>query len=130
MTLRLRFWAFGALAALVLVGDYSGAIAKEKSVCEALKAIDPDNDGTVDLNEAKKAASALFDKLDKDGTLTTKELHGRLSRTSLRPRTRTKTPRSARTSISPSLSLASRPPTLMGKARSIAMRPRVMPAGL
>jgi hypothetical protein len=82
MTLRLRFWALGALAALVLVGDYSGAIAKEKSVCEALKAIDPDNDGTVDLNEAKKAASALFDKLDtdKDGTLTTKELQGRLSR--------------------------------------------------
>ena len=82
MTLRLKFWAFGALAALVLVGDYSGAIAKEKSVCEALKAIDSDNDGTVDLNEAKNAASALFDKLetDKDGTLTTKELQGRLSR--------------------------------------------------
>ena len=82
MTLRSKFWAFGALAALVLVGDYSGAIAKGKSICEALKAIDPDNDGTVDLNEAKKAASALFDKLDtdKDGTLTTKELQGRLSR--------------------------------------------------
>jgi len=42
---------------------------------------DTDNDSTVDLAEAKKAAADLFDKLDidKDGTLSTKELHGRLS---------------------------------------------------
>src|SRR3954453_5040715 len=42
---------------------------------------DTDNDGTVDLAEAKKAASALFDKVDKDkdGTLDKRELHGRLS---------------------------------------------------
>jgi len=42
---------------------------------------DTDNDGTVDLAEAKKAASALFDKLDKDkdGTLDQRELRGRLS---------------------------------------------------
>jgi hypothetical protein len=42
---------------------------------------DTDNDGTVDLNEAKKAASALFDKLDtdKDGTLDFNELKGRLT---------------------------------------------------
>jgi Ca2+-binding EF-hand superfamily protein len=46
----------------------------------ALKTLDPDKDGTVDLNEAKTAASALFDKLekDKDGTLDRKELHGRI----------------------------------------------------
>jgi Ca2+-binding EF-hand superfamily protein len=39
----------------------------------------------VDLNEAKQAATALFDKLDKDkdGTLTTKELQGRLSKKEL-----------------------------------------------
>ena len=30
----------------------------------ALQTLDPDKDGTVDLNEAKTAASALFDKLD------------------------------------------------------------------
>ena len=43
---------------------------------------DTDNDGTVDLGEAKKAAMELFDRLDadKDGTLDLKELHGRLSR--------------------------------------------------
>jgi Ca2+-binding EF-hand superfamily protein len=47
----------------------------------ALQTLDPDKDGTVDLNEAKTAASALFDKLDKDkdGTLDRKELHGRIS---------------------------------------------------
>jgi Ca2+-binding EF-hand superfamily protein len=47
--------------------------------------LDTDNDGTVDLNEAKKAASALFDKLDtdKDGTLDLKELGGRLTKSEL-----------------------------------------------
>jgi len=42
---------------------------------------DTDNDGTVDLAEAKKAAAALFDQLDrdKDGTLDRRELRGRLT---------------------------------------------------
>src|SRR5258705_7428189 len=46
-----------------------------------IKMFDTDNDGTVDLAEAKKAASALFDKLDRDhdGTLDKRELAGRLS---------------------------------------------------
>jgi Ca2+-binding EF-hand superfamily protein len=44
--------------------------------------IDTDNDGTVDLNEAKAAASPEFDKLDvdHDGALDHKELDGRLSK--------------------------------------------------
>jgi len=39
------------------------------------------------LNEAKAAASKLFDKLekDKDGTLTAKELQRRLSKNTLQP---------------------------------------------
>ena len=47
----------------------------------AVALFDTDHDGTVDLNEAKNAASALFDKLDtdKDGTLDFKELGGRLT---------------------------------------------------
>jgi hypothetical protein len=44
-----------------------------------LKTLDPDNDGTVDLTEAKNAASKLFEKLDRDhdGTLDKRELRGR-----------------------------------------------------
>jgi Ca2+-binding EF-hand superfamily protein len=47
----------------------------------ALQTLDPDKDGTVDLNEAKTAASALFDKLDvdHDGTVDRKELGDRIS---------------------------------------------------
>jgi Ca2+-binding EF-hand superfamily protein len=47
----------------------------------ALQTLDPDKDGTVDLNEAKTAASALFDKLDvnHDGALDRKELKDRVS---------------------------------------------------
>jgi Ca2+-binding EF-hand superfamily protein len=47
----------------------------------ALQVLDPDHDGTVDLAEAKAAATKLFDKLDRDhdGTLDQRELKGRLS---------------------------------------------------
>src|SRR5215813_2958718 len=46
-----------------------------------LQKLDPDNDGTVDLAEAKSAASKLFDKLDRDhdGTLDRRELRGRVN---------------------------------------------------
>jgi Ca2+-binding EF-hand superfamily protein len=46
-----------------------------------LKTLDPDNDGTVDLAEAKNAASKLFEKLDRDhdGTLDKRELRGRVN---------------------------------------------------
>jgi hypothetical protein len=47
----------------------------------ALKALDPDKDGTVDRFEANAAASKLFDQLDrdKDGTLDRRELRGRVT---------------------------------------------------
>jgi hypothetical protein len=82
VTTRSKFRAFGLLACLALASGYSGAIAKtEGRPCAELKPIDPDNDGTVDMSEAKKAALALFGKLDtdKEGTLTLKELQDRLS---------------------------------------------------
>ena len=46
-----------------------------------LKRLDPDKDGTVDLAEAKSAASKLFDKLDRDhdGTRDKRELRGRVN---------------------------------------------------
>jgi Ca2+-binding EF-hand superfamily protein len=66
-----------ALAALVGVAAPALAATKTGPVAR----FDTDNDGTVDLNEAKKAASELFDKLDtdRDGTLDSKELNGRLT---------------------------------------------------
>jgi Ca2+-binding EF-hand superfamily protein len=65
------------------------ALAFAMTVCvapafaqSAMGAVDTDHDGTIDLNEAKTAAVAEFDKLDvdHDGTLDYKELHGRISR--------------------------------------------------
>lgn len=44
-------------------------------------ALDPDKDGTIDMVETMKAASAVFDRLDRDhdGSLDARELRGRLS---------------------------------------------------
>jgi Ca2+-binding EF-hand superfamily protein len=68
------------LAAVTLIGGSFPVFARSRDT-SALKMLDTDNDGTVDLDEAKKAASALFDKLDRDhdGTLDKRELAGRLS---------------------------------------------------
>ena len=64
-----------ALAALL--GVAAPALAATKT--GPATRFDTDNDGTVDIEEAKKAAAELFDKLDtdKDGTLDVKELKGR-----------------------------------------------------
>jgi Ca2+-binding EF-hand superfamily protein len=68
-----------AVAITALIGAATPAPAKNSTLVDEF---DTDNDGTVDLAEAKKAGGDMFDKLDtdKDGTLDLKELHGRLSR--------------------------------------------------
>jgi len=68
-----------ALAATALIGAVTPAWAKNSTL---VGQFDLDNDGTVDLAEAKKAGAEMFDKLDADhdGTLDRKELRGRLSR--------------------------------------------------
>jgi Ca2+-binding EF-hand superfamily protein len=55
--------------------------AQAASRGKAIKMFDTDADGTLDLAEVKKAASALFAKLDPDhdGTLDARELRGRLT---------------------------------------------------
>jgi Ca2+-binding EF-hand superfamily protein len=66
-----------ALAGLLLGGPVlSAPVGKD-----AVKMFDTDNDGTLDLAEVKKAASALFAKLDADheGTLDARELRGRVT---------------------------------------------------
>ena len=71
-----------SLASLLAVSLPAMAVmsASPSFAASALASLDPDHDGTVDLTEAKAAASALFDKLEKDhdGTLDHKELHGRI----------------------------------------------------
>jgi hypothetical protein len=64
-------------AAVALSGPALAASDRTNPV----KMFDLDNDGTLDLAEVKKAASAMFAKLDpdRDGTLDARELRGRLS---------------------------------------------------
>jgi hypothetical protein len=81
MHVRLSLVAAFAMGVTIAVP----AEATSKSPGATLKLLDTDNDGSVDLIEAKAAASALFDKLnkDKDNTIDTKELQGRLSKKDL-----------------------------------------------
>jgi len=76
---------FALIGAIGVAVTLAGAPALAKGGEKALKLLDTDNDGTVDLAEAKKAATAVFDKLNKDtdGTIDTKELGGRLSKKDL-----------------------------------------------
>lgn len=70
------------IAALIGLAGAAGPALARTGKSNPVARFDTDHDGTVDLAEAKKAASELFDKLDtdKDGTLDIKELHGRLGR--------------------------------------------------
>jgi hypothetical protein len=70
-----------AMTVLSLIGGPTAAFAQAKKKSSPGTRFDTDNDSTLDIDEAKKAASDLFDKLDtdKEGTLSTKELGGRLS---------------------------------------------------
>jgi EF hand len=71
------------LSILAVGGVFAGrppAVAKSMRA-DPLSGLDTDNDGTVDLAEAKKAAAALFDRLDinHEGTLDRREVGRRLS---------------------------------------------------
>lgn len=73
--------------AVAICGALSGAVLTPSVsfAASTLSAVDKDKDGSIDLPEAKAAASALFDKLDtdKEGTLEPKELKGRLTKKEL-----------------------------------------------
>ena len=69
-----------ALAGAVTLGG--GIVSTAWSASPGIiKSLDPDNDGTVDLNEAKAVAARVFDLIDrdKDGTLDRRELRARVS---------------------------------------------------
>jgi Ca2+-binding EF-hand superfamily protein len=76
-----KMLAIGLVGGSFLVG---GALVIQPSAFAqqtAIKALDTDNDGTLDLDEATKAAGAVFDRLqkDQDDTLDRKELGSRVS---------------------------------------------------
>jgi Ca2+-binding EF-hand superfamily protein len=70
-----------AIFAALSVAFYPVLPALPASDPDLLARLDTDHDGTVSLDEAKKAAEIVFDKLDRDhdGTLKARELRGRLS---------------------------------------------------
>jgi hypothetical protein len=69
-----------SLAAGTLLAIGLPVSAKSRRI-NPIQMFDTDNDGTIDLAEARKAASAAFDRLerDKDGTLDKREVGRRLS---------------------------------------------------
>jgi Ca2+-binding EF-hand superfamily protein len=75
-----RRYILPTLAAAALSAAGLPVLAGSRRV-DPVRMFDTDNDGTLDLAEVKKAASALFAKLDRDhdGTLDKRELAGRLS---------------------------------------------------
>ena len=83
----MKFRLLGAATLLTAFGVVAFAPAQRAQAASAsLTALDPDNDGTVDLAEAKAAAAKLFVKLDpdKDGTLDAKEFAGRVDAAGLK----------------------------------------------
>jgi hypothetical protein len=75
--------AISLLSAVLLLAT-SPAISMASP--EALKALDSDKDGTIDLPEAQAGGTQVFATLDpdKDGTLNAKELGGRLNTKALK----------------------------------------------
>jgi Ca2+-binding EF-hand superfamily protein len=70
----IAMWLIGLIAAMT---PTLGLAKKSSPVAR----FDTDHDATVSFDEAKKAAETVFDNLDRDhdGTLTRRELRGRLS---------------------------------------------------
>jgi hypothetical protein len=78
---RQTILSFAVVTGLCATGKLAFARSRDP-----LYGLDTDNDRTIDLQEAKKAASAVFDRLDRDhdGTLDLRELRGRLTARELR----------------------------------------------
>jgi hypothetical protein len=66
---------------ILLISAAFLATGADAAARDPIKMFDTDSDGTLDLAEVKKAAAAVFAKLDPghDGTLDRRELAGRLS---------------------------------------------------
>jgi Ca2+-binding EF-hand superfamily protein len=77
--LGLLLLSVGLCVGLVVVTSPLRARISSASI---LRMLDKDNDGTVDMAEAKNAGTLLFEQLDsnKDGTLDADELRGRVTK--------------------------------------------------
>ena len=75
-----KLLALGLIAGSAFLGG-TLVTAPARAEQSAIKALDTDNDGTLDINEVTKWAEAVFDRLqkDQDETLDRKELGSRLS---------------------------------------------------
>lgn len=75
-----KMFSIGLVAGGFLVGGSFVASVPAHAEKSAVKALDTDNDGTLDLDETTKAAQAVFDRSnkDQDDTLDIKELGGRV----------------------------------------------------
>lgn len=84
--MKLKFALAAALPILSVGFLWQTMTMPVQAASASLAALDPDNDGTVDLAEAKAAGAKLFTKLDpdKDGTLDAKELTGRVDEAGLK----------------------------------------------
>ena len=85
--MTLRFINGFAVVALAVTGlAMPAAMAKPMGGMSAVKMIDTDNDGTVDMKEIQAKASATFSRMEKDadGTLDVRELKGRLSKAGIK----------------------------------------------
>jgi Ca2+-binding EF-hand superfamily protein len=79
MMTRRRVFLGGLCAGAALGGGWPALAAARRS--RTMQLLDPDSDGTVDLDETRKAASTLFDRLDRNrnGSLNKRELGGRVT---------------------------------------------------
>ncbi len=74
--------SFALLGLFVVCALASPTMTFAANDCPEMKTLNPDNDGTIDMNEATTAAKALFKAInpDNDGTLDEKEVKGRLTK--------------------------------------------------
>jgi Ca2+-binding EF-hand superfamily protein len=70
---------FAIVGVAAMIGAGPSSFARAGS--DPLRGLDTDRDGTIDLTEARNAASAMFNRLDPDhdGTLDLREVHRQLT---------------------------------------------------
>ena len=119
MTLK-NILAAGLIAGCMTAGVTLFSPAPALAQQAAIKALDTDKDGTLDLEEVTKAAQAVFDNLqkDQDDTLDRKEVGSRLTAKEFAGAIPTKTPRSPKKSTWRSLQSCSSRPTWTATASS------------